>query len=513
MEARNRREPASLAPGVERFLYIEALATYHWIVGDFGLFHAARAAAILLCVLAPLRASATTNLVSNPSLEQADPGDPSRPADFETDDWGAVSGSFDYLADGGADGSRYVRTEVIEADGPGDAKWMTAPFAVPTGGGLFEIALFYRASVESELLVQALDADGESTWLFVKHLPPASDWTRGASVVTLPESTVQIRVVHVVWELGWAESDSFWASQISVDETSATVTITTDDGWLSMYEHAFPVMEELGIRGSHYMITGFIDELGYEQYMTSAQMVEMANAGHEIGSHSLVHDRMTEISSEELHQNIFESYADLESYGLNVAGFVPPNGAYNQAVIDEAEKRFSYLRTVEAGLNIEPYNTYELNAFVVVNTTTIEQLDSWYKEALANDGWMILLYHRFSEEAPLDTFVTPTAFREQMEYLKSMNAEILPLGEVLGVWTPQSDVPVPGSPDDDPPPSEPWPDAGPDAPPEPDDTGATPDGPFARCGGCTLTRFGDIPPITTALFVAWLAMVCRWRRR
>ncbi|MEY3014024.1 MAG: hypothetical protein RIT45_2759 [Pseudomonadota bacterium] len=75
-----------------------------------------------------------TNLVANPSLEDADPWDPAAPLHWNAEVWGALDGTADWAYDA-ADGARSGRVTVSNktAGEEGDASWRSAPIAVTAG--------------------------------------------------------------------------------------------------------------------------------------------------------------------------------------------------------------------------------------------------------------------------------------------------------------------------------------------------------------------------------------------
>jgi len=64
------------------------------------------------------------------------------------------------------------------------------------------------------------------------------------------------------------------------------VVITFDDGNLDVYQNAFPIMRDLGFVGTFYVIAGKLQNNGY---VDVEQLQEMADAGWELGSHSMTH--------------------------------------------------------------------------------------------------------------------------------------------------------------------------------------------------------------------------------
>jgi len=72
--------------------------------------------------------------------------------------------------------------------------------------------------------------------------------------------------------------------------------------------------------------------------------------GHEIAVHGLQHRNMTELSSEELYQEIFADKQNLtEFFGREPVGMAYPYGAYHENVIDMLRKAdLKYARTVNS---------------------------------------------------------------------------------------------------------------------------------------------------------------------
>ncbi len=66
-----------------------------------------------------------------------------------------------------------------------------------------------------------------------------------------------------------------------------SVIITFDDGYRSVYELAFPVLQECGFQGVVYVITGYV---GAPTYMSSAQLTELFANGWETGSHTVSYE-------------------------------------------------------------------------------------------------------------------------------------------------------------------------------------------------------------------------------
>jgi peptidoglycan/xylan/chitin deacetylase (PgdA/CDA1 family) len=105
------------------------------------------------------------------------------------------------------------------------------------------------------------------------------------------------------------------------------IVITFDDGHLSVFENAFPIMDELGFPGVFYIVANRIyDSPGF---VTSEQIKTMLNAGWEVGSHGYSHQDIT--------QNHYSAEHEIaqSKYDLQAALDVPVNTfAYPYGLID-----------------------------------------------------------------------------------------------------------------------------------------------------------------------------------
>ncbi|WP_233489626.1 polysaccharide deacetylase family protein [Solidesulfovibrio fructosivorans] len=72
------------------------------------------------------------------------------------------------------------------------------------------------------------------------------------------------------------------------------VSIVFDDGLESVYQYAFPILEKLGLPATVGIIASRVDR-GDPDFMTVAQIRDLAKAGWEVASHSLTHKRPIDI--------------------------------------------------------------------------------------------------------------------------------------------------------------------------------------------------------------------------
>lgn len=100
--------------------------------------------------------------------------------------------------------------------------------------------------------------------------------------------------------------------------------LTFDDGAASDYEVAFPILHELGLRATFFVVPTLVDTAGY---VTWAQLREMVAAGMEVGSHSLTHPFVNALDRAGLEREFGESKRILEErLGIAVRSASLPRG-------------------------------------------------------------------------------------------------------------------------------------------------------------------------------------------
>ena len=122
------------------------------------------------------------------------------------------------------------------------------------------------------------------------------------------------------------------------------IAITFDDGLLSVYNNAYPLLEEKNIKTTIFAVAGLIgktgrwDVMGKTPHMTAGMLREIASAGHEIGSHSLTHANLVWLDDRELAKELRDSKAILEDItGTAVKSLSFPFGSWNARVWDAAK--------------------------------------------------------------------------------------------------------------------------------------------------------------------------------
>src|SRR3989442_14550632 len=80
----------------------------------------------------------------------------------------------------------------------------------------------------------------------------------------------------------------------SADSPRGCIVLTFDDGLLSQYLNALPVLTDMSIPAVFFALPGFND--GVHRYMGTAELQAMANAGLEVEAHTCNHPNLPRLA-------------------------------------------------------------------------------------------------------------------------------------------------------------------------------------------------------------------------
>jgi peptidoglycan/xylan/chitin deacetylase (PgdA/CDA1 family) len=124
--------------------------------------------------------------------------------------------------------------------------------------------------------------------------------------------------------------------------------ITFDDGYRNVAENAAPVLHRHGFTAIQFIVaarlggTNLWDVAEGEisaPLMDESEIRTWLGAGHEIGSHTLTHPRLSRLAPAELREEISASKRQLEDkFGVAVRHFCYPYGDYDERVLEEVQR-------------------------------------------------------------------------------------------------------------------------------------------------------------------------------
>jgi peptidoglycan/xylan/chitin deacetylase (PgdA/CDA1 family) len=109
-------------------------------------------------------------------------------------------------------------------------------------------------------------------------------------------------------------------------------------------------------------------------YLSEADLIRLAQQGHEIGGHGASHKRLTELTESELQTELIECYQLVNKFrGPLKKSFCYPDGRYNQHICDAVQKiGFDYAATVTPEETQADTPVFQLPRLFIREETTLE---------------------------------------------------------------------------------------------------------------------------------------------
>jgi peptidoglycan/xylan/chitin deacetylase (PgdA/CDA1 family) len=158
------------------------------------------------------------------------------------------------------------------------------------------------------------------------------------------------------------------------DNSARHVVLTFDDGYLNVVENALDLLAKQRFRAVQFLVVNFLGKINEwdlragekpELLMDDAQVRDWLAAGHEIGSHTLTHPRLSRLTLRDAKEEITASKKRLEDLlGRPIAHFCYPYGDWNEPVRDlVVEAGYLTACTTRFGVNTRATSTFTLNRF------------------------------------------------------------------------------------------------------------------------------------------------------
>jgi peptidoglycan/xylan/chitin deacetylase (PgdA/CDA1 family) len=129
------------------------------------------------------------------------------------------------------------------------------------------------------------------------------------------------------------------------------VILTFDDGYKSQYTNAKPILDKYGFRATFYVVCNYAQKIDVDR-MNWTEVKELYAEGHDIGSHTMNHQDLTQIPPYRIDYEVGISKQCINSQGMNVSSFAYPfaEGSTNTAIIDTVSRYYPIARTADAPL-------------------------------------------------------------------------------------------------------------------------------------------------------------------
>jgi peptidoglycan/xylan/chitin deacetylase (PgdA/CDA1 family) len=211
---------------------------------------------------------------------------------------------------------------------------------------------------------------------------------------------------------------------------SAYISLDFDDGYLSSFEHALPIINGAGFKTTQYIITGSLSKPGR---VSLAQVRAMQAAGNEIGAHTRTHPYLTRVSAQQAMDEICGSRKDLIALGITPKTFAYPEGDYNPTIESIAmQAGFAGARATRGGLNNATTDLFALRSYQTSASTTLPEMKYVIDQAIANKEWLTIVFHKTDE---LGSYYNTSSqlIRGIVAYLQSTQVPVITESQGLSI--------------------------------------------------------------------------------
>lgn len=263
--------------------------------------------------------------------------------------------------------------------------------------------------------------------------------TTGSPILTAINS-VQIRVVD----------DGTTPVNLNINEialfpapSSAAVSITFDDGYISQYTVAKPILDVYEYAATAYIIPDRIINNPNSNYMSLANLHTIEDLGWDISNHTYDHPYLTTdpdsgitLTTSQVEAEFYKAKKYFIDNGFikGIHDLALPHGAYDDTIVlPVAKKYFRSVRTIVNQAETFPAaNRFKLRTLYVINTMTVTTVKAAIDAALANNEWLILVFHDIqTTTASQDIQYLSADFKSIIDYLNTSNATIKTVADIL----------------------------------------------------------------------------------
>ena len=239
-------------------------------------------------------------------------------------------------------------------------------------------------------------------------------------------------------------------SNIAISDGKIAV-INFDDSWKSQYENAKAILDEYQFKSTFYVVCDYIDG---KNRLTWKQVQTLQEEGNEIGSHSMNHVNLDQITRDSKYNEIVESKKCLEDRGFNINSFSYPfnSGDDDQESLDLVSNTYDFARTAGGDSHtgsdrVGSHKGYEKYTIVgwshdaerkENNYSDLQMLDAFkayvnqYSEKSHSVGSIpIIIYHNIDDDRG-EYSTSIDLFRSEMRYLYDSGFKTVTMNEVFG---------------------------------------------------------------------------------
>ena len=260
-----------------------------------------------------------------------------------------------------------------------------------------------------------------------------------------------------------------YAQPVSKSVTNDKVVILNfDDGRKTQFTQAKPILDKYGFKATFYVVCNYLENK--PGYMDWNEVKKLYDEGHDIGSHSMSHAHLGNLSKKDVKFQVGQSKKCLEDHGIDVTSFAYPfnEGSDDKKVVKIVSKYYEFARTAGSPItylhcdgwkdqsnqkdcrtfskkDLTFANRYSIRGWShdqsrLVNSYSDDELLNRFIKVVSNqkeynqDGTIkaipIIIYHRAGDNQAVDYNTDPKLFEKEMKYLHDNNFRVITMKDL-----------------------------------------------------------------------------------
>lgn len=357
----------------------------------------------------------------------------SSPSDWESYRSGNNDATFAYTQTPN-DGSNVSVTVKNYKDG--EAKWQPNPLSV-SPGQYYRYSFMYSSTSPADVVAEYVMQDGSIEFNTAETVAPANEWTSVTTYFDVPNGATSITPCVIMHSNGILKTAGYSLYDVtkshSTQWSGPLISLTFDDGRESQFINGSQLAHATGFAGTFYINPATIDTRGF---MSTPQVSALLQSGDEVASHGYSTVDLSTVNDSRINSELLGS----ENYLSAQLGIKSPDVATSDSNSDpqvsaSARKYFSSLRGIEGGINTKQnLNLYDLKVFYVTDRTSTATVENAIKQAKADNGWLIFVYHQIGV-APTGSSadISLSSFQSELRAIKASEIPVKTVTAALSI--------------------------------------------------------------------------------
>lgn len=202
-----------------------------------------------------------------------------------------------------------------------------------------------------------------------------------------------------------------------------------DDGSKTLYQNALPILKNYGFPATNAVVTKYI---GTSSTLSWAELDTLTNIyGWETAAHTYSHPDFTQISDDELREDIETCLDDLNLHGYHPETLAIPYGTVKKTQLPILKEYFRNIRSVKDIHYHEPIGRYYLGCYLVNhNNSPLQIKERAFYAVEHKEDLLVFLFHVIDDSDREYTY-SIEKFEEIITFLHDNNFEIFTLKDAL----------------------------------------------------------------------------------